>query len=1187
MASLTAAIVSSTGPPGVPRAAYASVAEIDQSTGELYTPKKDMLSGGSSAAKGLTIRTQDRQQTSFGSMVKAGQRVQSVYETRFITYLARFLIKFDGAARAFWQTSAQTPYVFAEFSESVEIGLADYFVGPYGSYGSLSAMKAGINAQGQAKSKRYEEEADETTTTTTTSSSTDLNTDKVKTKLRNKYAKEGVLNLYTLLKSRYQSRGAKRQLAILFSFIGNPAIQPTAEIKSLLGEIDNASIIRIETPKLFTRNEYTSRSSSRRGGGYAVSDVPTVTIEPPPALGASYKPAKASPRMQLTSRILRIKVVDGGQGYTKAPEVWVSPPGDYAYGGGSSSSSSYSRQCQAQAIIDRKGRIDSIIVLDPGYGYNTGGQKKLPDGTINTKMTEQPPLVIIRPPKNPRKGITINTTPNSSKGLRFRQATANAVMEYKVEAITVTEKGNGYVGTDPPKITISPPREDPDWFVDLAELAVFDDPAIDRRPFEPRVTKMNIPKSGGIYEIGGIAAAARRRSSSSSSSSSSSTPSSSATTDTKIPITSFVGGDGDPLALLPPVRPELDTSTGMYVLPSISDIPTYDDVKKKNPRFRAVDPLFGAIGAVPVQKSATELKPNEYARLALSGAVCTVLVRTALNPLELIKTKLQLQNDEELLSYARQQKEKAAGSSSSSSSSQTVTSEKPQHKHQNANPSKEKIQSSNNTYPIENNNMSKNAYYPKDDASSRSDVATPAAVLSKEPTKVSVVNAKNNDAYYSHRVEEGNDVDDDVTIVTSVANATTTALTAKDLIGSVIDLRGPAALFQSADITFLASIVFGSLGFGATELFRRSLTEVVFQQNGGGELGTTLVLLMAATLATLITCAAASPFELLRVRSMGLIESQKWTMVMKNFLEEKMASSSAAKNSNAATTGYTSNSVLPTATIDTADAALKLRDYKPLWAGFGPTASRELAFAIPKFLAFDVIAKTAAGLINSQMGEGAVPIQVGIGTTGLAISAISGAFAGIAGAITSHPADLILTRLTAGSSSSSSSPQPTSSEDSSTILPAMTDEQQNKIAQDVISNIRDTLAEADNDNLTAQEKFDKLEEIRKLIDDESAATMDSNRKLLNSDSQSIPPSSSAATTKTWKDIVKEELSKEGGVANLYVGLTPRLIFFFLVVGLQFFLYDYVKNILEVGSDDLSLVLDVFYAVRQGLVNPTS
>ena len=51
----------------------------------------------------------------------------------------------------------------------------------------------------------------------------------------------------------------------------------------------------------------------------------------------------------------------------------------------------------------------------------------------------------------------------------------------------------------------------------------------------------------------------------------------------------------------------------------------------------------------PVTKNAAVLTGSEYTRLALSGGICTVLVRTALNPLELVKTKIQLKNDEELL----------------------------------------------------------------------------------------------------------------------------------------------------------------------------------------------------------------------------------------------------------------------------------------------------------------------------------------------------------------------------------------------------------------------------------------------------------------------------------------------------------------------------------------------------------
>ena len=171
------------------------------------------------------------------------------------------------------------------------------------------------------------------------------------------------------------------------------------------------------------------------------------------------------------------------------------------------------------------------------------------------------------------------------------------------------------------------------------------------------------------------------------------------------------------------------------------------------------------------------------------------------------------------------------------------------------------------------------------------------------------------------------------------------------------------------------------------------------------------------------------------------------------------------------------------------------RDWFPLWSGFAPILSRELPFAVVKFLTFDLIATTIIAFINSQIGDGALPVQVGIGPLGLTVSAASGAVAGIAGAIVSHPADLILTKTSSA-------------------------------------------------NRRAEGKQDKVD---------------------------------------WRDVVKDLISQPGGIANLFVGLPARSLFFFLVIGLQFFLYDYVKSVFEVGSDDLSLVLDVFYAVRAGLV----
>ena len=73
-------------------------------------------------------------------------------------------------------------------------------------------------------------------------------------------------------------------------------------------------------------------------------------------------------------------------------------------------------------------------------------------------------------------------------------------------------------------------------------------------------------------------------------------------------------------------------------------------------------------------------------------------------------------------------------------------------------------------------------------------------------------------------------------------------------------------------------------------------------------------------------------------------------------------------------------------------------------------------------------------------------------------------------------------------------------------------------------------------------------------------------------------------SKDWKAIVKELLAQDGGVVNLYAGFPARAVFFFLVIGLQFFLYDYFKTLLDVGTDDLTLVLDVFYAIRSGLID---
>ena len=766
--------------------AQAGVPELDPRSGQLYSPKREMLSGGTRAGRGIQMQKSSKR----SAQLKAGQVLQSVYETRFIAYLSRFLLNFDPAARAWWEgqgfgetwdldaidETRRIDQTFAEFAESVEVGLADYFVGPYVSYSSLSAAKAGIIAAEPAKSIRPEDMTRDgffKTVLFGKEKISQLNANENSVRL----AKQGVLNLFALLKARYTSIAAKRQLAILFSFISSPRLQPTSEIRGLLGESDNATItditvIRPMEKQNAAKDESYSRTSPRRGGGYTLNSFPVVSIDGPPALGDEYQPAKLEPIMNPTSRILRIRVTDGGEGYTSAPQVTVSQSGFY-------------RSCQAAAILDRHGQVESVIVLDPGYGY---GDRQ-----------GNPPKVTIDPPKVKKKGL--------KDGKLIRRARAVADLEYEISSIAIVQPGNGYVKTEPPKVTISPPVEDPDWF-----LAIQEQPALRMEPVIPSEPTLEAVVSEMRFSDGNVAFSLMGN-----------------------PYVSAAIDDGirgalerDPLELLPSsIRPVLRkdrfTKQDFYIIPSVARVP--QTVAVLSPRFRAQDPLFGGVGKVPVTKSAISLKPDEYARLALSGAVCTVLVRTALNPLELIKTKQQLQNDIELLTFARNQVRKESNRSEEPVDDVSISHRKSRI-----------TESSNST-----------------EGEEKQTVAVVERTTTIRP-----------DAKGLNATEKAEKIG------------------TLQMVKYMIALRGPKSLFQSADITLLASLVFGSFGFGATELFRRSFSSNFFSE--GGDQSNEIIVLMAAALATVLTAAAASPFEVLRVRSMAMLEEKPWTEVLREFM---------------------------------------------------------------------------------------------------------------------------------------------------------------------------------------------------------------------------------------------------------------------------------------------------------------
>jgi len=933
----------------VPPSASASP-EIDKS-GLLFSPKNEMVKGGSNAARGVPLKEVDarKRKQSPSSLLKSTGLLQDVYDTRFITYLARFLLVFDPYAAAWWRKSLSRPDVkddapkskeetskqqFAEFAESVELGLVDYFLGPYGSYASVAAAKAGISAKEAASSRRDEEDPSIFNFLSFARSRSGYVETSMMTKRKsrdsgkkNDLARQGVLNLFSLLKARYTSLEEKKQLALLFSLVTNPDWQPTKEIQGLLGEIDNASISSIELVDLSMdpSNQLPFRLSSRRGGGFAKGDADNIIrVENPSPLGSDYRLAKVRAILQPTSRILRIKVIDGGLGYADT-EVVVSQRG--------------ASRCEAAAVLDRNGSVTEVIVLNPGRGY----------GQATNSLDGSPvlPRVEIKPRRQKKS--------SAFRPAMFRPARAVAELEYQVVGAEVIDGGTGYLLDRPPQVTLELPESDPDYYnvaqaFSRTKTAYKDEES--QQLLSASVTQMKT-SSGDLVSTRAV--------------------------DVDMGVTTLSSEDlqlirNDPAALLPSdLRPRFSRfdsvnstnplETGFYYVPFLPPPSAATAVILGKSFFRSVD-MFGGIAKAPVTKTALTLSGDQYLRLALSGAICTVLVRTALNPLELVKTKIQLGNDETILNLA---KEKAS---------------------------------------------------PEDES---------------------------------------------VSIGTS------------QVIQSLIEVRGPLSLFQSADITLITSIVFGLFGFGATELFRRSFSAVFFDESSASG-PSEILLLVAAGFATLLTCLAGSPFEILRVRSMSMVESEPIATVFNSFIEENRARKKG---------------VQPAIESSTDTRRFELSDVKPLWSSFNPIVARELPFAVTKFLVFDLAASTIASAINSSGALGDTEIQVGVGTAGLTLSALSGAIAGIFGAFVSHPADLILTLTSA--------------------------------------------------------------------------------------------SSRGGDSKNWQEIVRELLNEDGGVLNLFAGFPARAVFFFLVIGLQFFLYDYVKVLLNVGSDDLTLVLDVFYAVRKGLV----
>ena len=315
------------------------------------------------------------------------------YRVNFVTYLSRFLLTFDTDCQRWWYnrasdiprtaTSEQVIQYrnaqFAAFSASVEVGLQEYrgpdgpeklLLSLIGRYGPDAIPRDGFSSDPSTRARQERE-----------------------------------------------SREARRQICLLFGLMEQN--QPVAALTKQLAAIDNGSIRTVVI--------------ADRGSGYAPGYGSPQVRFPSPEAGEGYETATGRAVLMPNGKILRIDVVNRGNGYSKPPIVYISPPAAVRFSDSTSSTTTdFAEAAEALAYIFRsgpnKGRIQRIELTKPGAGYTLREIIRIRIDTSDTTPQEG--------------GIT---------------ATATAVLEYEVSDIMIINNGTGYAVEKPIRVFVEPP----------------------------------------------------------------------------------------------------------------------------------------------------------------------------------------------------------------------------------------------------------------------------------------------------------------------------------------------------------------------------------------------------------------------------------------------------------------------------------------------------------------------------------------------------------------------------------------------------------------------------------------------------------------------------------------------------------------------------------------------------------
>lgn len=320
--------------------------------------------------------------------------------------------------------------------------------------------------------------------------------------------------------------------------------------------------------------------------GYELNSPPKVII-PPPEAGEAYVAAEGRAILKPTGKLLRIDIIDAGSGYSAPPVITIK-----------STKGGTPAKAEAKIATDgvAKGSIKSVQLIDTGSGYTDKN---------NIQIQVSPPEL--------------------GKG---RVAVLSPVLDEYVENIVITNGGTGYAVEKPLKVTIELPTNKSEFSqvgvayatAEKTSFTAFRRESDKKKVFELEdqfETKYNMKPS---LPMSGI--------------------------DSELPpLPIWSGGkssSAELLRLLPAgIGLEYDSKTKRYALAADTEFLSKYPAFVQQSSNRPLGSEYGPRGRAPIERD-LKLGLASYLRFGLSGAICASGVHLALTPIDVVKTKGQV-----------------------------------------------------------------------------------------------------------------------------------------------------------------------------------------------------------------------------------------------------------------------------------------------------------------------------------------------------------------------------------------------------------------------------------------------------------------------------------------------------------------------------------------------------------------